>query len=304
MKKSHRKFATILLLVVGLLVLSSCGGGDAEALEKPIQGFAGFWDIFVWPMAALMYAVGKTAAFGSYGIVILITTLIVRTAAWPIYAKTNDMSLKMQLVGPEQAKLEAKYAGKADPESNQRKQMEMMQLYKKYGIGIGGCLLPLIQFPIFISFYRTLQRIPVTRGAEFPLDFGFLKGSIFGLDLFAGIGESGMQKWGIIGLAALVGITQIVSQILMNRRQKKIKEQSQSSVPAYRQPQQTDQQRQSEIMMKVMMYGMTVMMVVFVYRSTAALGLYWLIGNVFTTLQGYISHKQSGSRLEKLKSKM
>ena len=39
------------------------------------------------------------------------------------------MSLKMQIMA-EQAKLEAKYAGKTDQESLQRKQMELMQLYK------------------------------------------------------------------------------------------------------------------------------------------------------------------------------
>lgn len=310
MNKQSRKYLVVALVVVSLLVLSGCTKSGNPADYKPIQGWTGIMDIFVWPMAALMYGIGKSVAFGNYGIVIIITTLIVRTLAWPIYAKTNDMSLKMQLMGPEQAKLEAKYAGKTDQESMQRKQMEMMQLYKKHGVGFAGCLLPLVQFPIFIAFYETLQRVPVTRNGGFTFDFGFLSGSFFGIDLFSGRLDaagnviSTYQTWGIIVFAIIVGATQFLSQVLMSKRQKKAKEDAQSNVPSYRQPQQTDMQKQTETTMKFMMYGMTLMMVFFVYRSTAALGLYWLVGNLYTTLQGYIGHKRSKTRMEKLKSKI
>ena len=106
----------------------------------PIDGFKSGWDILVWPMAFLMYGIGKTVAFNYYSLTILFATIIVRTLAWPIYAKTNDLSLKMKLMAPHQAKIEAKYAGKDDPISQQRKQMEMMQLFKKYGVGPARCV--------------------------------------------------------------------------------------------------------------------------------------------------------------------
>jgi len=210
----------------------------------------------------------------------------------------------MQLMAPEQAKIEQKYAGKTDPESNQRKQMELMQLYKKYGVGIGGCLIQFIQLPIFISFYQTLQRVPKTVGAEYTFDFSFLNTNFFGINLFATRSESTYQMWGIIILAILVGGTQIVSQIIATRRQKKAKAESQSNIPAYRQPAQTDIQKQTETTMKIMMYGMTAMMMVFVYNSTAALGFYWLVGNLYSTLQGYFGHKSSQKRMARLKAKM
>lgn len=308
MKNQSRKYLGVAIITILLLVLSGCG---KQAVEyKPIQGWNGLIDILVWPMAALMYGIGKTVAFGHYGIVIVLATIIVRTLAWPIYAKTNDLSLKMKLVTPEQQKIEEKYAGKTDPESVQRKNMELMQLYRKYGIGIGGCLLPFIQFPIFIAFYQTLQRIPLTRNGNYKFDFGFLSGKFLGVDLFQGRLDivtkqpiSQTQTWGIIVLAALVGITQIVSQILMNIRNKKSQEENFAHIPSYRRPQQTEVQKQTEMSMKIMMYGMTAMMVFFVYQSTAALGLYWLAGNLYTMLQGYISHKFSKKRLEQLRAK-
>ena len=133
---------------------------NPEDLVKPIEGFTEFWDIFVYPMAGIMWVVGKTIGFGNYPLTIIFSTLIVRTLAWPIYAKTNDMQLKMQLVQPEMEKIQKKYEGKDDETSKQRMSMETMQLYKKYGIGLGGCLMPFIQMPLFIGFYRTISRMP------------------------------------------------------------------------------------------------------------------------------------------------
>jgi YidC/Oxa1 family membrane protein insertase len=303
MKQNYKKYGFVALMIIGLFLFSSCTG-TSEVNYNPIDGVQGIGDILVWPMAALMWIIGKSIAFGYYGLVIFFATIVVRTLAWPIYAKTNDMTLKMQLMGPEQAKLEQKYAGKSDPESNQRKQMELMQLYKKYGIGIGGCLIQIVQLPIFISFYQTLQRVPKTLGAQYQFDFSFLNTNIFGIDLFATRHESTFQMWGIIVLAVLVGATQIVSQILTSHRQKKAKADSQALTPAYRQPPQTDAQKQTEMTMKIMMYGMTAMMMFFVYNSTAALGFYWLVGNLYSTLQGYFGYKSSQKRLVHLKTKM
>lgn len=303
MKKQTRKYIFVALAILSLLFLTSCSGATTRTYE-PITGVHGFLDVLVWPMSYLMFILGKFVFFNNYGLAIIVTTIIVRTLAWPIYAKTNDMTLKMQMMGPDQQRIEQKYQGRTDPESNQRKQMEMMQLYKKYGIGIGGCLLPIVQFPIFIAFYETLQRIPVTRGDQFKLNFSFLDGNFFGINLFETKDFSKFQLIGIIVLAALVGATQIISQIMASKRQKKAKENSQSNIPEYRKVGQTDVQKQTETTMKFMMYGMTAMMVLFVYNSTAALGLYWLVGNLYSTLQGHVGYKQSQKRMDKLKAKM
>ena len=91
---------------------------------------------------------------------------------------------------------------------------------------------------------------------------------------------------------------------MMNIRQKKQKEAMQSDIPQYRRPERTDQQKQSEMIMKVMMYGMPVMMVLFIIRSPAALGLYWLVGNIYSALQSYLGSKSTAKRMAKLKEKM
>lgn len=310
------RYLFALVIIVACLVLVGCRRGQAtEVTYNPIYGFKfPSWDFLVWPMAALMYGLGKIFG-GEYFLVIIVATIIVRTAAWPIYAKSNDMTLKMQMIAPETAKIEAKYAGRTDQDSLQRKQMETMQLYKKYGIGLGGCFMPFLQLPIFIAFYETLRRIPVTRSSyivehgvgltsKLPLDFDFLDGYIFNIDLFSDMSAGGWQKTGIWILAIVVALTQLASQILMNLRQKKQREAMQSDIPAYRRPERTDQQKQSETMMKVMMYGMPVMMVLFIIRSPAALGLYWLVGNIYSALQSYLGSRNSAKRMQKIKEKM
>ena len=163
-RKDYYKYILIFVIAVGLSLLVGCAKRNANEadLYKPITEFKGFWDIFVYPIAGIMWLMGKSVAFGNYGVAIIFTTLIVRTIAWPIYAKTNDMSLKMQLMQPELDKIQQRYAGKDDQQSKQRMSMETMQLYKKYGIGVSSCLMPFIQMPIFIGFFNAISRMPAT----------------------------------------------------------------------------------------------------------------------------------------------
>jgi YidC/Oxa1 family membrane protein insertase len=297
---------TVLVLFVALfLVGCGCAGqssGDGTVEPNPIVGFKSFWDLFVWPMAALMWVVGK-AVGGNYGLTIIITTILVRTAAWPIYTKTNDMSLKTQLMAPEMEKLEAKYAGKDDQESQQRKQMEMMQLYKKYGIGIGGCLLPFLQMPLFLGFFQALRRIPDTLDTTLKMNFAFMNQNFLGLNLFMNKTDMPEQATKIWILAIAVGVLQVLSQILTILRQKWQKKQVYSDIPEYRKPQQTQQNKSQNIMMNVFAFAMSVMMVVFVLGNPAGLGLYWLVGNLYTMIQAQISFMLTEKRLAKLRAK-
>ena len=76
-----------------------------------------------------------------------------------------------------------------------------------------------------------------------------------------------------------------------------------SDVPDYRKPQQTEQQKSMNLTMNIMMYSMPLMMVIFIIQSPAALGWYWLVGNIYSALQSAISAKTSAKKLEKLRQK-
>ena len=96
MKRERNKYILIASVLLAALFLTGCSTANKDGSYNPIEGFNSAIDLLVWPMAGLMWGIGKTVAFGNYGVVIILATIIVRTCAWPIYAKTNDMSLKMQ----------------------------------------------------------------------------------------------------------------------------------------------------------------------------------------------------------------
>lgn len=331
--KELKKYLFVGLITLVIIFATGCGVttftiGEGEEIEnvffpivKGMYGKGGSLDWLVYPMAWFMYFIG-TIVNNNYALIIIIATIVIRSAAWPIYGKTNDMSLKMQLLAPEQAKIQAKYAGKTDKESQQRMSMETMQLYKKYKVSFGSCLMPFIQMPIFLAFYETLRRIPysaatylgqtftsskvavvVAADAKLIIDASQLRTMVFGIDLMKDKSVGGWQAWGIYIIAALVGITQLGTQLWSQHRTNKQKNAMNSDVPEYRRPQQNDQQKQSETIMKVMLYTMPIIMIVFIIQNTAALGFYWLIGNIYTAIQTIISGKLSAKRLEKLKQK-
>jgi len=89
----------------------------------------------------------------SWGLAVILLTITVRTAIWPLHAKSTHTMKRMSKLQPEIAKLKEKY-----PDDPNKMNQEMMGLYRKYGINpLGGCLPMLIQIPIFFGFYRMLQ---------------------------------------------------------------------------------------------------------------------------------------------------
>ena len=278
--------------------------------QQPLKFYTGkeFWshifnNLLVFPVGWLLYAISKL--FGGYYIIgLLLTTLIVRTLGWPIYAKTNDMSLKMKLIEPELAKLQKKYEGKTDPNSQRMMQMEQAQLYKKHKVFGAGCLMPFLQFPIFMAVYRAIQQLPYTKpyGNVFTLDWANkLDSTIFGVDLFADKSIGTTQLIAILVLVLLVVGTQFISQKLSEKRQKEQQEKKEEDIPEYRRQSYKQTNASTQNQMQMMIYFMMLMMGMFVWQSKAGLGVYWLIGNIYSMVQTYINNKTSLRKLEKMK---
>ncbi len=262
----------------------------ASAAGKPLSTKDANWFdyILIIPVAFVMQFFAGLMG-NSFALGILFTTIIVRSAAWPIYAKTNDMSLKMSLAQPEINKLQNKYALKKDKQSQQMMQMETMQLYKKYGIGFSGCLMPFLQMPIFIAMYRTVMRITLAGGmyVDKVANTKFL-----GIDLASG-GSGGFNAISVI-LAAVVGLTMFLLQKIAQQKPSYAKNTgSQNKNPQAEQTQKT---------MKYVSYFMVIMMAVFAYQSNA-LAIYWVFGNIYSIGQTLINRHASEKKHEKLVQK-
>ncbi|MDY0210320.1 MAG: YidC/Oxa1 family membrane protein insertase [Acholeplasma sp.] len=292
--KNHKKVLTLFVLAGVLVFLSGCSGD----ITKPIVSGDGGW--FEWllvnPIAWLMGFIGSLFN-NSFAMGIIITTIIVRTIAWPIYAKSNDLSIKMAVAQPEMQRIQAKYATRKDPESQQKQQMEMMAVYKKYGINFMGCLMPFLQMPLFLAMYQVVQRVYLENGTYTAQ---VANNSFLGIDL-KGVGNFGAiigQGKGDLGgwvLAIIVGLTMWYLNHLATKKP------SYAKNTAAHGP-QSGQAEQTQKMMKYMQYFMIFMMFSLSLQRNS-LALYWVVGNIYSIVQNLINRKLNEIKYEKMKNK-
>jgi YidC/Oxa1 family membrane protein insertase len=89
----------------------------------------------------------------NYGIAIILLTVLVRGAMFPISYKQTQNMARMQALKPEMDRISQKYKN-----DMQKKSQATQELYKKNNINpLGGCLPLFLQMPIFIGLYRALM---------------------------------------------------------------------------------------------------------------------------------------------------
>jgi len=89
-------------------------------------------------------------------IVLLIITLVVKFAVFPLMRKSFLSGAKMRVLRPKMDEINKKYPNPADA---MQKQQEMMQMYSQYGVSpMGGCLPMLIQMPIWIALFNFIPK--------------------------------------------------------------------------------------------------------------------------------------------------
>jgi YidC/Oxa1 family membrane protein insertase len=104
---------------------------------------------------------------GNFGVAILIVTVLIKGAFFPLANKSYASMAKMKAVQPQMAALKARY-----PDDKAKQQQELMALYKKEKINpLAGCLPIAIQIPVFFSLYKVLFVTIEMRHAPF---FGWI----------------------------------------------------------------------------------------------------------------------------------
>jgi YidC/Oxa1 family membrane protein insertase len=113
--------------------------------------------LFIWnqillgPSTNFIVALDRVF-FGSYGLAIIVFTLLLRGVTLPLTLKQMQSSKKMQQLQPEMQRIQKQYS---DPK---RRSEEQMKLYKEAGVNPLGCVVPmLIQFPIWIALYQVIR---------------------------------------------------------------------------------------------------------------------------------------------------
>ena len=100
---------------------------------------------------------------GNFGIAILMATLLVKAAVFPLANKSYASMSKMKKLQPEMAKLKELY-----PDDRVKQQQGMMELYKREKVSpMSGCLPVVVQIPVFFSLYKVILTSIELRHAPF-----------------------------------------------------------------------------------------------------------------------------------------
>ncbi len=204
----------------------------------------------------------------SYGFSIIVLTLLVKLATYPLSAKQVESTLRMQQLQPAVKELQAKYAN-----DQERLQMETAKLYQTTGVNpLAGCLPTLATIPIFIGLYRALGN---------AANDGLLTDGFFWIPSLAG---PTVLNGGLGWLVPVDGvppngwhdtIADLVMPILLTASQfasQKIISPPQSQDPA---------QQQTQAILKFI----PLMIGYFSLNVPSGLTLYWFTNNLVTTAQ-------------------
>lgn len=267
---SKKKYLLLGVVVLSLFVLSGCRVMDKEGNFLEIKPGGLRWDTFVYPIAWFVDRLTKWT--NSYALGIILITLIIRTVLFPVYTKSNETTMKMQEIQPEIQKIQQKYMNRTDPESKSKMNMELMQLYQKHNINLFvGCLMPILQMPIFFAMYHAVARTPATFEGYADEIMKFLWTRLDAIAMTGGL-KSLFNEPLLLILPVLVLATTIFQQWLSTIGMSK-------------------EARDANPSLKIMMYFIPVMLFSFALTSVQALSLYFLMGNIISIVQYIVVKK-------------
>lgn len=242
----------VLVLIVGVLLFTGCGGEFTEINESSTGTFNQY---IVYPFSLLIKWIAGNI-YGSYGLSIIIITIVLRMIILPFMINQQRQGQLtqevMKKIKPEMDTIQEKYKSKNAIDMQLKMQEELSDLYKKYDFNpiktVTGCLPMLIQMPFIIGFYYAIRRTPEIA------EQSFLWFSLGEVDIL--IALIAMLTYYIQARVSLIGMEQ------------------DTNGP-----------------MAIMVYLSPIMIGVMSFVMPAALPLYWTIGGLFMIVQTIIIKK-------------
>ena len=131
------------------------GPQETEKLEKVAPGLNLVVDYgWLYVIAAPLFWLLKWihSFVGNWGWAIVILTILIKLAFYPLNAKAGRSMAQMKVLAPKMEKLKQLYG-----DDRQKMNQAMMELYRTEKINpLGGCLPILVQIPVFIALYWVL----------------------------------------------------------------------------------------------------------------------------------------------------
>ena len=220
------------------------------SLDKLID--LGFFSPLARPMLQFLRLINGW--MHNYGVTIILTTILIKIAFWPLTQTSYKSMQAMQKLQPRLKELQVVY--KDDRQALNR---AMMQLYREHKVNpMGGCLPMVLQIPVFFAFYNALLYAIELRHAPFIC---------WDTELWwigRGICDLSVHDPSYI-TPVLMGVTMFIQQKM---------------TPTTGDPAQA----------KIMQF-MPLMFLMFFLKAPAGLVIYWLVNNVLSIAQQMIINR-------------
>ena len=228
------------------------------------------------PLLNLLIFIYNAVPYKDVGVTIIIITIAMRAALWPLSKKTIEAQKKMKELQPKIAELNEKYK-----DDKQKKALETMRLYKENNANpVSSCLPLLIQLPILWAVFRVFRD-------------GFKPESITGLygfvakpetinHFFLSIHFLDLSKPNIL-LSILAAAAQYWQGSMLG-----------TAKPALSLPGSRDESMQTAIN-KQMLYMMPIVTLIFGLQLPGGLMLYWFVSTLLMGLQQWLQFRTTST---------
>ena len=272
-----------------------------------------FTTFIVQPIFNLLVLIYALLPGHNFGLAIIIFTIVVRMAMWPLVKRQLHHVKAMRKLQPELKAIKKKAAG-----NRQKEQLMVMELYKERGISPFGPIMVLIpQFLILIGLYSGLNKVihhpeeivnfayPVLQHLGWMQDLakniGQFDETLFGfVDLTrSATGGAGGIYWPAFIIVALTAIVQYYQskQLLPNNKDaRKLRDILKSAGEG----QQADQAEVQAAVSRSTLFLLPAVIFIVTLGLPAALGLYWLTGGIVAIIQQSIILREDEEELEAL----
>lgn len=270
-----------------------------------------FETFIVQPIFNLLLFIYSIVPYADFGIAVIIFTIIVRFALWPLVVKQLHQVKAMRKLQPELARIK-----KATKGNRQAESMQMLELYKKHGVKpFRSILILLIQLPIFIALFQVIQIFTTHRDAIDKFTYGFMHQFEAVRNLIANpenfnekflgvidltqhaLSPAGVS-WFLVALAVAAAYTQFIisKQTSPTTTQKRLRD----VLAEAGEGKQPDQAELNAVMTGKMIKFLPFMMFFIMLNLPGALALYYVTSNVFAAIQQHFLLKRDAEEMDKL----
>ena len=268
--------------------------------------------VIVQPILNFLMAIYAIVPGGDFGVSVVIFTIVLRFALWPLAKKQLHQAKAMRKMQPELKKIKEKYKN-----NSQAQGLAMMDLYKKHNISPFGSIgILLIQLPILIAIYQVVQIFALYREDLAKYTYGFMENIPVVKELiadpthfnqnflgFIDLTQHGISSDGVVIGLVILSLLAAVMQYLLSKQMSPSTDNGKrlrDILAEAGQGKEADQAELNAIVMRKMTKVMPVFLFFVMVSLPGALALYMATGNIVAYFQNASILKKDEQEMEAL----